>query len=429
VTKRQDGPDGEADDIPSVARRQDGPDGEADDIPSVAKRQDGEADGIPDPTKRDDEDDIPGPTRKRQDGEADGIPDPTRKRDNGKTVNRSLAISLLNLSIRPLEELILNTLVTRHNTSQVKSIPLLNSSLPVLIQVSSCLIGLETGMPAPTTPWTSNKSGKGHLLSDRIPNQQRIPSPNPGGKGKGPSAQSSKPQSPEVTRLQQLISKIQKSLTDKQKGKGPVEGCFCLARNHKLSPHVSMCRSCGLILCELNQPYDPCPFGACNQPLLNTQSGTALIDSLNEQVAKTIIEEEGAKRRHEDEERRAAGAFPQLAPSSAASHSKQPNKPVQPSGPHKVLSLTQKGAILTVRKSTPSPSNKPKEIKDIPPPIVRVPAPKDGPDYAPPKSNAGSWENLRTERIIYIPPPKPASTQPQGGKNTKKSRQKNTQPA
>ncbi|PVG00787.1 hypothetical protein CPB86DRAFT_840940 [Serendipita vermifera] len=279
-------------------------------------------------------------------------------------------------------------------------------------------------MPTPTTAWS--KSAKGQLLSDRIPNQPRTPSPNPGGKGKGSNPQASKqPQSPEVTRLQQLISKIS---TDKQKGKGPIEGCFCLARNHKLSPYVPICRSCGLILCELNQPYNACPFGACNQPLLTAQSRNALLDSLNEQVAKTIIEEEEAKRRQEEEARRAAGAFPQLAPSSAASHSKQQNnKPVQPPGPHKVLSLTQKGAVLTVRKSTPSPSNKPKEIKDVPPPVVRVPPPKDGPDYIMPKNNAGPWENLRAERIIYVPPPKSVSTRPQGSKNARKSRQKDSQ--
>jgi hypothetical protein len=195
---------------------------------------------------------------------------------------------------------------------------------------------------------------------------------------------------------------------------------------------VPICRSCGFILCELNQPYDPCPFAACKQPLLTPQARTALIDSLNEQVAKTIIEEEEAKRRQEEEARRAAGAFPQLGPSSAASHPMPNNKPVQASTSYKVLSIgnkDQKGKVVvtTVHKSTPSPSNKPKELKEAPPPVVRIPPPKDGPDFVMPRSNAGAWENLRTERIPYIPPPKPVSTRPEASKNTKKSKQKAAQ--
>lgn len=286
-------------------------------------------------------------------------------------------------------------------------------------------------MPIQATPWISQRS-KGNFISDRI----QTPSPDSSSKAKGSGNQrshSSKPQSPAVQALKILISNLSnphggaasKYSGSNSNSSGRDEGCFCLAQVHKLSPYVSICQSCGLILCELNQPYRPCPYKACGQPLLSPQGRAALIDSLNEKVTRTLEEEVELERKQIQEEKRAAGAFPELRPhgQSQAPGGKSGGAGGASSGPtHKVLSLTQKGAVLTtVRKISPSPSPKPAKV-ELPPVERRVPAPPDKPSYQVLSKDARAWENPRAKGVTYVPLPK--VTQGSSGGGTSKRRRK-----
>ncbi|KAG8850859.1 hypothetical protein FRC20_001920 [Serendipita sp. 405] len=283
-------------------------------------------------------------------------------------------------------------------------------------------------MPAQSTPWSSQRS-KGTFVSDRLsaPNS-RGGSPSQSQKATKSSQTQPQPQSqsPAVQKLQKLITHLQQSASTKPGANvatigGAKEandpGCFCLSQAHKLSPYVPLCASCGLILCELNQPYRLCPFKECRQPLLTPHARTALIEQLNEKIASTIMEEEVAKKREEEERRIAAGAFPSLAPS-------QPTSKAQSPATHKVLSITQKGAVLTTIRRTPpvSTSNLPKA--DALPPIQRVPAPSNGPAHFKEKTDMGTWESLRSPRHMYVSPPKNEQDNPsKKGRNRRKKGQ------
>lgn len=271
----------------------------------------------------------------------------------------------------------------------------------------------------PSTPWTSQRP-KGHIISDRIQSPSTAAS-----KTAAQTKQkqgSSKQQSPEVNHLLKLISYLQNP-TSLPKSEGETEGCFCLAQVHKISPHTPLCMSCGLILCDLNQPYRGCPFKGCGQTLLSPRAQAALIESLNEKIAITIAEEETTRRKEEEDRRRAAGAFPQLGPGSSTP---APIKPT-PSAPHKVLSLTQKGAILTiVRKTSTPPPTRPFKL-DTTVPVCRIPPPPQEPVRLPVKDMKGHWESLRSPRMVYVPPP-PVGTSA-GPKGSKKARQRQQQPA
>lgn len=284
-------------------------------------------------------------------------------------------------------------------------------------------------MPITPTAWAAQRSkganNTGTFISDRIhtssPDSSSAGKAKASGQGnRSQSSKSQKAQSPAVQALQKLISNLSNSPDNSNKAKpkddDPREGlgCFCLAQVHKLSPYISICNSCGLILCEINQPYRPCPYKTCGQPLLSPQGRATLIDSLNEKVARTLEEEAQSERKAIEEQRRAAGAFPELNPQSHGPHG-QSNSPHAPQGgTHKVLSLTKKGAVLTkVRKS--SPSTTPKAAKaDLPPVerIIRIPAPSEQPSvqsFAKDKGeneDARPWENPRVSSITYVPPPK-----------------------
>jgi len=263
-------------------------------------------------------------------------------------------------------------------------------------------------MMPPSTPWTSQRS-KGYVVSDRI---------QPSGAGSKSAVQSnkqkqstSKQQSPEVNRLQKLISYLQNP-PPLSKAEDEV-GCFCLAQVHKISPHTPLCMSCGLILCELNQPYRPCPFKPCGQDLLAGQARAALIDSLKEKVVQTIAEEEDIRRKEEEERRRAAGAFPELGPGSSPTPTKS-----SPAAAHKVLSLTQKGAILTTTRKVLTPPPAQSSKVDTAVPVPRVPAPPQQPVRFLSRDLKGDWESLRSSRMVYVPPPQVGQTA-RGSKKSK----------
>lgn len=296
-------------------------------------------------------------------------------------------------------------------------------------------------MPNPTTAWSLSQQqrSRGVLTSERIsPQPSRGHSPNlRSSKLPGQPQASSTSSSPEVLQLQKIITQLQQSASPKPGAnvniggvKDRVEqGCFCLAQTHKLSPYTPLCVSCGLILYELHPPYRNCPFTPCGQPLLTPQARTVLIQTLNDKIVAMIEAEEIKRRREEEERRQAAGAFPMLAPSSSLhvpGTSGKPRTPPPPSSntPHKVLSLTQKGAVLTttVRKTTPTPSAQ--GTKGDPKPVVqRVPMPPEEPVSFKPKENMAPWESLRFPRIIYEPPPPPANPR-QPTKRQKKGQKK-----
>lgn len=286
-----------------------------------------------------------------------------------------------------------------------------------------------------STPWTSNQRSKGHLVSERIPS----PRVQPPAKQTNASQSNKQPQSPEVARLQKLISYIQNPppLTSKADTEA-AGGCFCLAQVHKLSPYTPLCTSCGLVLCELNEPYRSCPFKpACGQALLSPQARSALIDSLNEKVAITLVEEENVRRREEEDRRRAAGAFPTLGPAGPGlglgpAAATAAGAKSAPAAPHKVLSLTQKGAVLTTTRkiktttttSTMAPVAAFKSDTTIP--VHRIPPPPQEPVRYPADTTRGEWESLRSTRMVYVPPPQAEQQQPKakGSKKSKKGQAK-----
>jgi Putative zinc finger motif, C2HC5-type len=265
----------------------------------------------------------------------------------------------------------------------------------------------------PSTPWTSQRS-KGHVVSDRIQ------SPSAGSKTAAQKQTSSKHQSPEVNRLQKLISYLQNPASlPKSESE---EGCFCLAQVHKISLYAPLCISCGLILCDLNQPYRACPFNSCGQTLLAPQARAALITTLGEKIAITIAEEENMRRKEEEDRRRAAGAFPQLGPGSS---SPMPTKPIS-SAPHKILSLTQKGAILTTVRKTPTPPpTRPFKV-DTTVPVSRIPPPPQEAVRFPVMDMKGDWQSVRSTRMVYVPLPQAEQS---GSKISKKARRRQHQAA
>ena len=269
----------------------------------------------------------------------------------------------------------------------------------------------------PTTPWSSSQQQR--LTLDRVsPQPSRGHSPNLRPSNALPGQTSF---SPEVQRLQKLITQLQQSASTKPGANVNIggsqtdeKGCFCLAQTHKLSPYTPLCASCGLIICKLHQPYRICPFEPCGQPLLTPHARTALIHALNDKIATTIAEEEVKRRREEEERRLAVGAFPTLQGPSGGR--------TPPSNtPHKVLSLTQKGAVLTttVRKQTPTPSAQ-GHIKAPKPVVHRVPMPSEEPTSCKPKQDMAPWESLRFPRIVYEPPPPPANPRQPTKRNKKK---------
>jgi len=215
------------------------------------------------------------------------------------------------------------------------------------------------------TPWTKSASS---FPSDRIKpvvkgqsNKNKNSKGNANSKDSGSSSQpdSDAGKSKEVKKLENFLQAMQTASGLERDPKG---GCYCLgkdyihlpnaeidndfptARIHDLSPYAPICRSCGLILCLLNQPHYCCP--GCHQPLLSTTTMTttssptreAIITQLESQLATTISQEIEDRQRALEETRKAAGAFPALPPSMGTNADHHSHPPANQT--HKVLSLT-----------------------------------------------------------------------------------------
>ena len=182
------------------------------------------------------------------------------------------------------------------------------------------------------------------------------------------------------------------------------------ARMHPLSSYTPICRSCGLILCELNLPNFACPH--CGEATLLPAARNALVETLDAQITETLSKEEEERARAIQEARAAEGAFPTL--SAAASRASTPGSgsDSQTSHPvnqtHKVLSLNSKTRKVKVESYTPpaiSRAASVEKIKQAEPEYKRVPAPpaevfvlRTQPDPQRP------WANTRGLNVTYVPP-------------------------
>ncbi|KAF8624193.1 hypothetical protein AX17_007182 [Amanita inopinata Kibby_2008] len=299
--------------------------------------------------------------------------------------------------------------------------------------------GTSSSFPSdrlPSRPASAHKNtvrpsaSQGHLLI-----QQNASDAGGTGKGKkkaatGPGGDASgPPKSKQVRRLETLLKSMRHSTGQDKDPKG---GCFCLARDHALSPYARICQSCGLVLCSLNLPQYACPF--CSEPLLSLQAKEALIAELEQQITDVLKREAEERERAAEEARRAAGAFPTLSETMQPSHpqhrslapppssssnalpgSGRQNLPPLSQESHKVLSLrTKPGSNKVVISSyapTPAASRPASrgssaieergegEEEDLP----CVPPPRKEPSYAKRKADPNRpWENLLGERVTYV---------------------------
>ncbi|KAM5544347.1 hypothetical protein V8D89_002007 [Ganoderma adspersum] len=258
------------------------------------------------------------------------------------------------------------------------------------------------------TAWASRGSS---LPSDRIPSKAQAAQP---AKAKGKQKDARPPKSKEVLRLEKLRDDLRKATGKERDPKG---GCFCQARMHPLSTHTPICRACGLILCELNVPHSACPH--CGDALLIPAARTVLVDALDTQIADTLAKEDDERARAVQEARAAAGAFPTLSASGAASRASTPGPGPGPdtqaahpaNQTHKVLSLNPKTKRVKVESYTPpalsraASKEKVKVKQAAEPEYKRVPAPppevvvsRTQPDAQRP------WANVRGLNVTYVPP-------------------------
>lgn len=176
---------------------------------------------------------------------------------------------------------------------------------------------------------------------------------------------------------------------------------------HALSQYSPICRTCGLILCELNLPNFACP--SCTATLLTPAARTALVDTLQTQIDETLAKEEADRQRAIQEARAAQGAFPTL--SAAASRASTPGSgsESQASHPvnqtHKVLSLDSKTRKVKVSSYTPpavSRSASAEKVKQAEPEYKRVPAPPAEVACAAMQAQR-PWANTRGLNVTYVP--------------------------
>ncbi|WWD01498.1 hypothetical protein V866_008442 [Kwoniella sp. B9012] len=128
-----------------------------------------------------------------------------------------------------------------------------------------------------------------------------------------------KPKSKTVKRLEGIVEKLR--IIKESNGEGKIKddkaiNCFCQARVHPLSPYTPICQSCGLTLCNLQQPYLPCP--SCSSPLSTPAQTSRLILRLESEIEQQLSKEEIERQQMEKErlERLAVqaggGSFPSL---------------------------------------------------------------------------------------------------------------------
>jgi len=214
------------------------------------------------------------------------------------------------------------------------------------------------------TPWA-----EGSLPSDRIKRStprrtqtsQTASSHNSKGKSRDP------PKSKEVIRLEVLVDGLR--VSSEKRLADPSGGCFCQARMHKLSPYTPICLSCGLIICDLHQPFWICPHGPCSSVLLSPAARDTLLARLDAQISETVIKEAQARLQAIEDARAAEGAFPALASTMGAgaaggasvgeAGASDPLRSHPANQTRKVLSLTgsKRGGKVIVTSYTPSASS------------------------------------------------------------------------
>ncbi|KAI0741751.1 hypothetical protein C8Q80DRAFT_1221675 [Daedaleopsis nitida] len=253
------------------------------------------------------------------------------------------------------------------------------------------------------TAWTKKGAGSS-LPSDRIPSKSQAPQST---KAKGRQKDASQPKSKAVRALERLRDDLRKASGREPDSKG---GCFCQARMHSLSTYTPVCRSCGLILCDLNLPNYACPH--CGDALLTPSARESRVQTLEARIEETLAQEEADRQRAIQMARAAEGAFPTL--SAAASRAGTPVSDAQASHPvnqtHKVLSLDSKTRKVKVSSYTPpavsrTASAEKVKVKEPEPEYKRVPAPP-----AEVACSAGlpntqrPWANTRGLNVTYVPP-------------------------
>lgn len=266
-------------------------------------------------------------------------------------------------------------------------------------------------------------------ISDRIPSSKSKQPAQTQGKDKQKAQEP--PKSKEVRRLEHLRNGLRYATGRERDPKG---GCFCqgtsahsaslhppsvistpsVARMHTLSPYTPICRSCGLVLCELQLPHFACPH--CASPLLTPEARRALGARLDIQINETLAQEEEERKRAVEQARAAAGAFPTLA-ASASGLSPSSTSDALAAHPtnqtHKVLSLNSKTKKVTVASYHSSPvvsrsaSRESNRKDDAKPDTKRVAPPPSDVPFAKERRDPGRpWANLKGGTTTYIPPPK-----------------------
>jgi hypothetical protein len=264
------------------------------------------------------------------------------------------------------------------------------------------------------TPWVKAKRGGtgSSVPSDRIPPRPSSSGPtqhSSSGTGKKKQAGNDATakghgKSSEVLRIESIVKALHHSTAETTDPEG---GCFCLARDHPLSPYVRICQSCGLIQCSLNLPYYACPF--CSTALLSPDEKKALIADLEQQMADNLAREAEKRERAVEKAKKAAGDFPTLLDSiqqpqpqlplqKDAGRDERPNLPPLAQETHKVMSL--RGSHKVVISSSPAVSRPasrgPGEAKEQEKNKPRmVPKPNEEPKHATRAVDPSQpWENL-----------------------------------
>lgn len=272
--------------------------------------------------------------------------------------------------------------------------------------------------------------------SERLKRQQQPTQPQSQSKGKGQEQQNSIPKSQIVKDLEKILNGIK---ADKN-AKDPEGGCFCQAREHKLSSYTPICFTCGLILCSLNLPYYTCPScstSLLSQPSTSTQLSNpkdTLIAKFQSDIDAQLAKELADRERAIEQARRAVGDFPTLGVPSPG----QGNSPVgsgrntPASSSYKVLSLTSKPAkgggkarskVTSTTHSSPASStpdlhsalalaNLNAVVDPAPPPSTRVPAPPTEDvyfgQYEGKWDKSRPWKEVRMGGVSYVQAPKKA---------------------
>ncbi|EIW83987.1 hypothetical protein CONPUDRAFT_39022, partial [Coniophora puteana RWD-64-598 SS2] len=269
------------------------------------------------------------------------------------------------------------------------------------------------------TAWSSSSS----VPSDFIRPSRATPSPQPKGKVTKVAKTQAPPRSKAIRKLESYLQQLQSSSGEDKDPKG---GCFCQAREHQLATVSPICLGCGLVTCELNQPYYACPH--CAHAALTPALRAKLVADTEERIARTLADEERAREREVEQARLAAGAFPTLGGGGASTPPLQPTSTLYGNGgglrpppqqqTHKVLSLNAKTKKHTLATYSASPSPSPsrpasraesveEEPHRVPPPLASWEAGGGGlTDSARPFKNP-DFPNLR-----YVPPPAAEGAKP-----------------